>query len=170
MIGQPQGVTLVTLTQAQTPQPADWTTLTFTADLDKPADIAWERVGGNDWCGIAKFLDLKGCTINSGRGELGSVRTVVVGTTQTDVLNSRNVETTRAAQNPSKDVVVEVLVGQESNHSRPLDPWRASRRSRIPCGGERSSIAAWSARASSLRVATYASTSPRLSRTYEMTA
>ena len=72
----------VTLAQAQTPQPADWTTLTFTADLNKPADIAWERVGGNDWCGIARFLDLKGCTINSGKGELGSVRTVIVGTTQ----------------------------------------------------------------------------------------
>lgn len=72
----------VTVAEAQTPQPADWTILTFTADLNKAADIAWERVGGNDWCGIARFLDLKGCTINSGRGELGSMRTVIVGTTQ----------------------------------------------------------------------------------------
>ena len=72
----------VTAVLAQTPQPADWTTLTFTAELNKPADIAWERVGGTDWCGIARFLDLKGCTINSGKGELGSVRTVIVGTTQ----------------------------------------------------------------------------------------
>jgi hypothetical protein len=71
----------MTSAQAQTPQPADWTILTFTADLNKPADIGWERVGGNDWCGIARFLDLKGCTINSGKGELGSVRTVIVGTT-----------------------------------------------------------------------------------------
>ena len=39
---------------AQTPQPADWTTLTFSADLNKPADVAWQRIGGNDWCGIAK--------------------------------------------------------------------------------------------------------------------
>jgi hypothetical protein len=71
----------MTSAQAQTPQPADWTILTFTADLNKPADIGWERVGGTDWCGIARFLDLKGCTINSGKGELGSVRTVIVGTT-----------------------------------------------------------------------------------------
>ena len=65
---------------AQTPQPADWTTLTMTANLNKPADVAWERVGGNDWCGIAKYLDVKGCTINSGKGELGSVRTIATAT------------------------------------------------------------------------------------------
>ena len=66
--------------QAQTPQPADWTTLTFTADSNKPADVTWDRIGGHDWCGIAKFLDLKGCTIMSGKGELGSLRLVEVGT------------------------------------------------------------------------------------------
>jgi hypothetical protein len=61
---------------AQTPQPADWTTLTLTADLNKPVDVAWQRIGGNDWCGIAKYLDVKSCDINSGKGELGSVRTI----------------------------------------------------------------------------------------------
>jgi hypothetical protein len=66
--------------QAQTPQPADWTTLTMTADLNKSADLAWDRIGGNDWCGIAKYLDVKGCTITSGKGELGSVRTINTGT------------------------------------------------------------------------------------------
>ena len=65
---------------AQTPQPADWTTLTLTASINKPADIAWERIGGNDWCAIAKYLDVKGCTINSGKGELGSVRTIATAT------------------------------------------------------------------------------------------
>jgi hypothetical protein len=65
---------------AQTPQPADWTTLTFTANLNKPADIAWHRVGGDDWCGIAKYLEVKGCTINSGKGELGSIRTIITAT------------------------------------------------------------------------------------------
>ena len=65
---------------AQTPQPADWTTLTFSADLNKPADVAWQRIGGNDWCGIAKYLDVKSCTINSGKGELGSIRTIDTGT------------------------------------------------------------------------------------------
>ena len=62
--------------QAQTPQPADWVTLNFTANINKPADVAWERVGGNDWCAIAKFLDIKSCEVVSGKGELGSIRTI----------------------------------------------------------------------------------------------
>src|SRR5690242_1122946 len=61
---------------AQTPQPADWTMLSFSADLNKSADVAWERVGGNDLCAIAKYLDVQSCTANSGKGELGSVRTI----------------------------------------------------------------------------------------------
>lgn len=75
---------LATAAQAQptgpTAQPADWTTLTMTADLNKPADIAWSRIGGNDWCAIAKYLDVKGCAIASGMGELGSVRNIDTGT------------------------------------------------------------------------------------------
>src|SRR6201996_4085875 len=70
--------------QAQTPQSADWIILTLTADANKPAAVTWDRIGGHDWCGILRFLDrLKGCTINSGTGEVGSVRTVMVGTTPT---------------------------------------------------------------------------------------
>jgi len=61
---------------AQTPQPADWVTLTFSADLNKNADVAWERVGGNDWCGIAKYLAVQSCEIVKGKGELGSIRTI----------------------------------------------------------------------------------------------
>jgi hypothetical protein len=71
---------LASSAQAQTPQPADWTTLTLTADLNTNADAAWEKIGGNDWCGIAKYLDVKGCTITSGKGELGSVRTIATAT------------------------------------------------------------------------------------------
>jgi hypothetical protein len=67
---------LVTAAQAQTPQPADWTTLTLTANLNRGADAAWDKIGGNDWCGIVKYLDVKSCAINSGKGELGSVRTI----------------------------------------------------------------------------------------------
>ncbi len=69
-----------TVSNAQTPQPADWVILNFSAPINKPAEVAWQRVGGNDWCGIAKFLDVKGCTINSGKGELGSIRTIDTGT------------------------------------------------------------------------------------------
>ncbi len=70
----------ITGAQAQTAQPADWTTLTFSANLNKSADVAWNRIGGDDWCAIAKFLDVKGCTINSGKGELGSIRTIATAT------------------------------------------------------------------------------------------
>ena len=66
--------------QAQTPQPADWTTITLTADLNTNADTAWEKIGGNDWCAIAKYLDVKSCTVDSGKGELGSVRSIGIAT------------------------------------------------------------------------------------------
>ncbi len=69
-----------TTANAQTPQPASWTTLSFSAAINKPADVAWHRVGGDEWCGIAKFLDVKGCTITSGKGELGSIRSIDTGT------------------------------------------------------------------------------------------
>jgi len=62
---------------AQTPQPADWVTLHFSANLNKNIDVAWERVGGNDLCAIAKYLDIKGCDVVSGKGELGSVRNII---------------------------------------------------------------------------------------------
>jgi hypothetical protein len=64
----------------QTTQPASWTTLTMTASLNAGADAAWEKIGGNDWCGIAKYLDVKGCAIDSGKGEIGSVRSIDTGT------------------------------------------------------------------------------------------
>jgi hypothetical protein len=65
---------------AQPLQPADWVTLSFSASVNKPADLAWQRIGGNEWCGIAKYLDVKNCVINSGKGELGSIRTIDTGT------------------------------------------------------------------------------------------
>jgi hypothetical protein len=61
---------------AQTPQPANWTTLKLTANIAKPAATAWKLVGGQDWCGIAKYLDVKSCKIDSGKGEVGSLRTI----------------------------------------------------------------------------------------------
>ncbi|HEY4077601.1 MAG TPA: hypothetical protein VGM26_11805 [Rhizomicrobium sp.] len=78
-------VALATTAQAQTaqtPQPADWTTLNLTAEVAKPAYLVWDKIGGNDWCGIAKYLDVKGCKIDSGKGELGSVRSIDTGTAQ----------------------------------------------------------------------------------------
>jgi hypothetical protein len=66
--------------QAQTPQPANWATLSLSANINRGADSAWHRIGGDDWCGIAKYLDVKSCTITSGKGELGSVRSIDTGT------------------------------------------------------------------------------------------
>lgn len=63
---------------AQTPQPADWLVLNFSADLNKNIDVAWNRMGGNDLCAIAKYLDVQTCTVISGKGEVGSVRNIGV--------------------------------------------------------------------------------------------
>jgi hypothetical protein len=60
---------------AQTPAPADWTTMTLTADIAKPAAAAWKLVGGEDWCGIGKYLGAA-CKVDSGDGGLGSLRTI----------------------------------------------------------------------------------------------
>ena len=40
------------------------------------------QIGGNDWCGIARWLASRAATINSGKGEVGTIRTVIVGATQ----------------------------------------------------------------------------------------
>lgn len=66
----------VTVAQAQTAQPANWTTLVMTAGINRPADLAWTRIGGNDWCGIAHYLDVQSCTMTSGHGEVGSLRLI----------------------------------------------------------------------------------------------
>ncbi len=69
---------LATAASAQTPQPADWFKLSFSADLNKNIDTAWERMGGNEFCAIARYLDVQYCTVISGKGELGSVRHIGV--------------------------------------------------------------------------------------------
>lgn len=63
-------------TTAPTPQPAQWTTMTLTADVAKPAYLVWDKIGGTQWCAIEKYLDIQSCRIDSGKGELGSVRTI----------------------------------------------------------------------------------------------
>ena len=66
-------------TTAPTQQPAKWTTINLSSDtIAKPSYLVWEKIGA--WCAIEKFLDVKGCKIDSGRGELGSVRTIDNGT------------------------------------------------------------------------------------------
>jgi hypothetical protein len=79
---------LATAASAQTPQPADWTILSFSADLNKGADIAWARIGGNDLCAIQKFLDIQSCTIVSGKGELGSVRNILLANASAPIVEN----------------------------------------------------------------------------------
>jgi hypothetical protein len=81
-------VLFATAASAQTPQPADWTTLTMTANLNKSQDVAWQRIGGNEICAIAKYLDIQSCTPVSGKGELGSVRNIGLAGNPTPVVEN----------------------------------------------------------------------------------
>lgn len=67
---------LVAGTTAAVAQPANWFTLRLTGNIAKPAATAWKLVGGEDWCGIAKYLDIKSCHIEKGHGEVGSLRLI----------------------------------------------------------------------------------------------
>ena len=66
-------------TTAPTQAPAKWTTITLSSEvIAKPSYLVWEKI--SPFCDISKYLDVKGCKIDSGRGELGSVRTIDNGT------------------------------------------------------------------------------------------
>ena len=66
-------------TTAPTQQPAKWTTISLSSEvIAKPSYLVWEKI--SPFCDISKYLDVKGCKIDSGRGELGSVRTIDNGT------------------------------------------------------------------------------------------
>jgi hypothetical protein len=59
----------------------------------------------------------------------------IVDTGQSDILSSHNVDTSGAPQEPAKNVVVQVLVGEEPNHSGAAWERRARRRARMPAEG-----------------------------------
>ncbi len=77
-----------TTASAQTPQPADWITLTFTANLNKNADVAWQRSGGDEFCAIAKYLEIQSCTVISGKGEVGSIRHIGLAGTAAPIVEN----------------------------------------------------------------------------------
>lgn len=58
-----------------TPNP-EWSVIRLTADIAKPAATAWKKIGGNDWCGIGKYLAIQSCSIVKGDGGVGSVRLI----------------------------------------------------------------------------------------------
>lgn len=55
----------------------DFVTIVLTKDLDVGVDTAWSKIG--KFSDIERWMDVK-CTYKSGSGEVGSVRSVVMGT------------------------------------------------------------------------------------------
>ena len=54
--------------------PKDWSVITMTMDVARPADVTWERIGGNDYCAIIKYLNMKSCSYTVGSGDVGTNR------------------------------------------------------------------------------------------------
>lgn len=54
----------------------EYVTVEMEIDVAKPADQVWDRIGG--YCDIAEWLNLD-CTITSGDGGMGTVRSLVGG-------------------------------------------------------------------------------------------
>ena len=65
----------------------NWATIVMTADVAKPADVTWQRIGGNDYCSIIKYLGMQSCTLTTGTGGVGTMR-LLNGTIQ-ELLVSR---------------------------------------------------------------------------------
>lgn len=51
---------------------ADYITIRREAEVDRPADVVWKRVGAN-YCSISEWLGMT-CEIISGQGDVGTVR------------------------------------------------------------------------------------------------
>jgi len=54
--------------------PKDWSVITMTMDVARPAEMTWERIGGNDYCAIIKYLNMKSCSYTVGSGDVGTNR------------------------------------------------------------------------------------------------
>jgi hypothetical protein len=53
---------------------SNWVTIVITADVERDADVTWDRIGGHDYCAIRKFIETQTCVLTSGKGEVGSMR------------------------------------------------------------------------------------------------
>jgi hypothetical protein len=60
---------------------ADYAVLNLNTDVDAPADVVWNKVGG--YCAIADWLKVK-CDITSGSGDVGTVRHLTFGANGVD--------------------------------------------------------------------------------------
>lgn len=62
----------------------------------------------------------------------------VPSSSQSDILNSHNIEIGLCAEQRAKNVVIEILVGKPLQHG--YRAWRSSNRARIQSGGHRDSF------------------------------
>jgi Polyketide cyclase / dehydrase and lipid transport len=60
---------------------ADYAVLNLNTDVDAPADVVWNKVGG--YCNIAAWLKVK-CDLTSGSGDVGTVRHLTFGANGVD--------------------------------------------------------------------------------------
>ena len=65
-----------TAASAQTAEPQDWITMRFTANINKSADVAWQKVGGDDLCALGPYIDLPCANTKGTKLELGAIRTI----------------------------------------------------------------------------------------------
>jgi hypothetical protein len=63
-------------TQASAAEP-EYITIEMSIDINKPAAEVWSKVGG--YCDIEKWLPQLACTIDSGDGKMGTVRSLAGG-------------------------------------------------------------------------------------------
>ncbi len=54
--------------------PKNWATIVMTADLALPADDAWKKIGGNDYCAFITYLQMNSCVLTVGSGDVGTNR------------------------------------------------------------------------------------------------
>jgi hypothetical protein len=54
--------------------PKNWATIVMTANVNRNADEAWKRMGGNDYCAFIKYLGMNSCVLTVGTGDVGTNR------------------------------------------------------------------------------------------------
>ncbi len=77
--------TLITLASAvsllllaPSAQAADWITVKNSVEVNAPVGVVWRRIGG--YCAISEWMKVS-CSYTSGHGELGTVRSLMNGST-----------------------------------------------------------------------------------------
>src|SRR5512146_1588020 len=66
------------LTVAPPVQASDWITVKNSVEVNAPVGTVWRRIGG--YCAISEWMEVS-CSYTSGHGELGTVRSLMNGST-----------------------------------------------------------------------------------------